>query len=187
MRQDRRRARDRVRMEREPNYRITARRDGTIRLAEWSPWLAAGGPLYTLLDARGRAGVGIADLTVVRDDDDLALEVIVDFRCGGDGAHRDALRDWAAHVGYRRIWFDGEVADLEPIAGGAAETRCTGCRARFVDAGAALWEFVRARGAFPTSCVLCGCDVAQWTPVRQIDEPADDPGTTKNARRQACR
>jgi hypothetical protein len=168
MRQDRRRARDRVRMERRPNYRITARRDGTIRLAEWSPWLAAGGPLYTLLDARGRAGVGIADLTV-------------------DGAHRDALRDWAAHVGYRRIWFDGEVADLEPIAGGAAETRCTGCRARFVDAGAALWEFVRARGAFPTSCVLCGCDVAQWTPVRQIDEPADDPGTTKNARRQACR
>jgi hypothetical protein len=39
------------------------------------PWLAGGGPLYTLLDARGRAGIGIADLTVIRDDEDLAVEV----------------------------------------------------------------------------------------------------------------
>jgi hypothetical protein len=174
-------------MDSEPDFRVTVRRDGTIRLAEWSPWLAAGGPLYTLLDARGRAGIAIADLTVVRGEDDLALEVIVDFRCGGERRHRDALREWAAHVGYRRVWFDGEVADLEPSPGGAAQTRCTACRARFVDAGAPLWEFVRARGAFPASCVLCGGDVPQWTPARQTSRPADDPDAEEKARRPACR
>ncbi len=174
-------------MDRRPDYRVTVRRDGTIRLADWSLWLAGGGPLHTLLDARGRAGIGIADLTVVRDEDGLPLELIVDFLCGGERAHRDALREWAAHVGYRRVWFDGEVVDVEPVSGGAAQTRCTGCRARFVDAGAPLWEFVRARGAFPTSCVLCGCDVPQWTPARQTGEPTDDPDATEKARRPACR
>ena len=37
------------------------------------PWLAASGPLHTLLACAGRAGIGIADLTVIRDDDDIAM------------------------------------------------------------------------------------------------------------------
>ena len=45
-----------------------------------------------------------------------------------------SLARWAAHVGYRRLWMDGEVLDVEPCSGGRAETRCTGCRVRFVDA-----------------------------------------------------
>ena len=66
-----------------PDFRVTVRRDGTVRLVDWGPWLAGGGPLHTLLDARGRAGVGIADLTVIRDNEDVAIEVVVDFRCAG--------------------------------------------------------------------------------------------------------
>jgi hypothetical protein len=171
-----------------PDFRAMVRRDGTIRLANWGPWLAAGGPLHTLLDARGRAGVAIADITVVRDEDLVAVEAIVAFRCGGgDPAQRQALRDWAARVDYRRMWFDGEIADLDPSPGGAAQTRCTGCRQRLIDADASFWDFVRRRGAFPTTCMLCGSDLPQWTPAPQTGRPASDPDATENVRKSACR
>jgi hypothetical protein len=134
-----------------------------MRVVQWAPWLAAAGPLYTLLEARARAGVAIADLTVILDDDGAAVELIVDFRCHGTPAHRDALCAWAARIGYRRVWLDGEVVELEPAPGGMAQTRCTGCRARLVDADASFWDFVRHHGAFPTACVLCGSDLPQWT------------------------
>ena len=155
-------------MDEEPDFRATIRREGTLRLTNWMPWLVAGGPLYTLLEARGRAGVAIADLTVIRDDNLVAVEVIVEFRCGGLDEHRVALRDWAAHVGYHRVWFDGEIVDLDPSPGGAAQTRCTGCRARLADDGPSFWGFVRRHGAFPTACMLCGSDLPQWTPVRHV-------------------
>ena len=45
-------------------------------------WLASSGPVYTLLAGRERAGVGIADLRVLRDDG-VAVELIVEFQCGG--------------------------------------------------------------------------------------------------------
>jgi hypothetical protein len=157
-------------MEREPpDFRATVPREGTLRLVDWGPWLAGGGPLHTLLDACGRAGVGIADLTVIRDDAGVAVELIAEFRCGGIPAHRDALRAWAAAVGYRRVWLEGDVEDLVPAPGGTAQTRCTGCRARFVDGEASFWDFVRRRGAFPTACVLCGSDLPQWSAPLQRD------------------
>jgi hypothetical protein len=175
-------------MDREdPDFRATVRQDGTIRLVNWAPWFAAGGPLHTMLDARGRAGVGIADLTIVRDDDFVAVELIVDFRCGGSHEHRQALREWAARIGYRRVWFDGEIADLDPSPGGAAQTHCTGCRARLVDADASFWEFVRHHGAFPMACVLCGSDLPQWTPVRQTRPRERDPEATETFGRDACK
>lgn len=175
-------------MDREPpDFRATVRHDGTVRLVDWGPWLAAGGPLHTLLHARGRAGVGIADLTVVRDDDEIAVELIVDFRCGGSPEHLEALRAWAGRVGYRRVWFDGEIADFDPAPGGAAQTRCTGCRARLIDSDVSFWDFVRHRGAFPTACVLCGSDLPQWTPVRQTRPGDRDTDATKTLRRPACK
>ena len=45
-----------------PDFRATIRRDGIVRLVDWGPWLTTGGPLNTLLQARGGAGVRIADL-----------------------------------------------------------------------------------------------------------------------------
>lgn len=170
-----------------PDFRATVRRDGTVRIVDWGPWLASGGPLYTLLCARGRAGVAIADLTVIRDDDNVAVEVVIEFRCGGTGEHREVLCDWAARVGYRRAWFDGEIRDLEPVPGGEAQTRCTGCRARLVDADASFWEFVRHHGAFPTACVLCGSDLPQWTPARQTGVSSCDQDASETLRRPACK
>jgi hypothetical protein len=170
-----------------PDFRVTLRRDGVVRLVDWVPWLTTGGPLHTLLDARGRAGVCIADLTVVRDDDGTATELVVDVRCGDRPAHRQALVDWAARVGYRRVWMDGEVIDVAPTPGGRAETRCSGCRVRLVDAGVPFWDFVRQRGAFPAACCLCGADLPQWTVARQTPAPDDDPASSPSPRRTTCR
>ena len=142
--------------------------------------------MFTLLEARARAGVVIADLTVIRNQENVAVELIVEFQGGAERVHRDALREWAARVGYRRVWFDGEVVEIEPDPGGAAQTRCTGCRARLVDANAVFWDFVRRRGAFPTACVLCGSDLPQWTPVRRKREDRD-PARARQASTRATR
>lgn len=156
-----------------PDFRITLLPDGSVRLVDWGLWLTSGGPLYTLLHARGRAGMGVADLTVLRDDDGAAVELIAEFRTGGGrGRHRAALLAWAATVGYRRVWLTGEVVELEPCPGGPAQTRCTGCQVRLVDDGACFWEFVRNQGAFPATCVLCGSDLPQWTSLAGRDPRA---------------
>ncbi|MFX8696334.1 hypothetical protein ABTM58_19810, partial [Acinetobacter baumannii] len=90
-----------------PDFRVTIRRDGVVRLANWMPWLTTNGPVYTMLHARGRAGVTIADLSVIHGEDGEAEEVIVDVLCEGLAWHREALLEWASFTGYRRIWLDG--------------------------------------------------------------------------------
>lgn len=148
-----------------PDFRATVRRSGSVRLVDWTPWLTTSGPLHTLFPSRGRAGVTIADLTVLRDEAGNASEMVVDFLCEGDAAHREVLRNWAAFAGYRRIWFDNEIVDLAPNPGECAQTQCSGCGVRLVDGKDQFWQYVRQRGVFPTSCPLCGSDLAQWSPV----------------------
>jgi hypothetical protein len=145
------------------------RRD-SVRAIDWTPWLAAGGPMAMLLAARGRAGVAIADLTVVRDGD-LAAEAIVRFLAGDGAAARAAITAWARDVGYRRLWLPGALVALPGPAEGRAETRCSGCAARFADEAPGFWAGVRAAGRFPAMCPLCGGDLPQWR-VRR-GEPAD--------------
>jgi hypothetical protein len=144
-----------------PDFRA-AIRPKSLRLVDWTPYLARSGPLQTLLHARGRAGIGIADLTVVRDEE-LADEVIVEFLAGDAAPHREALAGWAASVGYRRAWFADEVVELDPCPGGVATTTCSGCRARLTDADRGFWLSVRRAGRFPAVCPLCGCDLPQWS------------------------
>ena len=52
----------------EPDFRVIVQRSGTVRLVYWAPWLQSTGPAYTLMAARDRAGIAIADLRVVRDE-----------------------------------------------------------------------------------------------------------------------
>ena len=126
--------------------------------------------------ARDRAGVGLADLRVIRDDEGMASEVIVEFHSGGSDMHRAALCDWAAAVGYARVWFDGEVVELEPTAGGPVTTCCTGCGQRFVDGRSGrFWHTVRCSGFFPPACSLCGSDLPQWTPMHTTATNAARP------------
>ena len=151
-----------------PDYRLTVRR-GAVRAIDWTPWLAESGPMAMLLDARGRAGVAIADLTVVRDaDGDVAVEAIVRFVAGEAPAARTAIATWAGDVGYRRLWLPGELVELDGPREGRAETRCSGCAQRFTDSAPGFWAAVRAAGRFPSMCPLCGGDLPQWrvSPVR---------------------
>jgi hypothetical protein len=158
-----------------PDFRATVQRSGSVRLVPWAPWLRSTGPVYTLIAARERAGIAIADLTVVRDDEGVASEVIVEFHSGGSDMHRAALCDWACAVGYRRVWFGDEVVDLEPAPGGMVTTRCTGCGQRFVDGRSGhFWHTVRCSGYFPPVCSLCGADLPQWTPVRRVGGDGSD-------------
>jgi hypothetical protein len=55
----------------EPDFRATVQRSGAVRLAYWGPWLQSTGPAYTLLTRHDRAGVGVADLRVVRDEEGI--------------------------------------------------------------------------------------------------------------------
>jgi hypothetical protein len=166
----------------EPDFRAIVRRSGAVRLVHWGPWLESTGPAYTLMAARDRAGVAIADLRVVRDDEGIASEVIVAFHSGGSHMHRTALSDWACAVGYTRVWFDGEVVELEPGAGGPVTTRCSGCGQRFVDGRSGyFWHHVRHSGAFPTGCSLCGSDLPQWTQMPDSGGTAGEAPTPRRA------
>jgi hypothetical protein len=143
-----------------PDYRLTVRR-GAVRAIDWGPWLVSSGPMAMLLAARGRAGVAIADLTIVRDAD-VAAEAIVQFLTGDGPPARAAIATWARDVGYRRLWLPGDVLGLPGPAELTAETRCSGCAARFADGAPGFWAGVRASGRFPALCPLCGGDLPQW-------------------------
>jgi hypothetical protein len=164
-----------------PDFRATVKRSGAVRLVYWGPWLQLTGPAYTMLAGRDRAGIGVADLRVVRDDEGMATDVIVEFHSGGTVAHRTAILGWARDAGYGRVWFEREVADLEPAEHGLVGTRCTGCGERFVDGRSGhFWRHVRAAGVFPVACSLCGSDLPQWTPVhRKQGNRRTQPGKRK--------
>jgi hypothetical protein len=149
-----------------PDLRLTVRSDLVVRAVLWTPHLTSAGPLVTLLDARERAGVTIADVSLLHDDDgDPAGEAVVEIVCGGGAAAIGAITDWAALVGHRRLWLPHGVHDLEPVPRGRVETRCSGCRGRLVDGLPQFWEWVTRNGHFPTSCPLCGADLPQWRPA----------------------
>jgi hypothetical protein len=155
-----------------PDYRLTIRRD-TVLAIDWHPWLATGGPMATMLYDRGRAGVALADLTVLHEDE-LAAEAIVRFLTGDNVKARATLTRWAGEVGYRRLWLPGEVVELPGPAEALAETRCNGCAVRLYDDGPDFWDHVREAGRFPAACPLCGADLPQWR-VCQTSRAVDDP------------
>jgi hypothetical protein len=157
----------------DPDFRATIAGD-RVTLVAWhrglmGPW----GPCNTHLRARDRAGVGIADLTVIREPG-TALELIVKFLSGGHRADvRDALVGWAASLGYGRIWLPDEVVDLDDTqlaAGAVARTRCQACRTRWEDGDQDFWLSVRRWGVFPMACPLCGGDLPQWEVLCTSDD-----------------
>ncbi len=152
----------------DPTFRATIRK-GRVMLTAWANWLAAGGMWNGMLDARSRAAVAIADITVVGEDDS---EVMVRFL--NDGRAHDeavaALCDWAQCVGYRRIWIDDRVEvilDDEPAIIAKAEVRCPTCGSRWRDSTPEFWALVRKMGAFPKWCVICGWELPQWDVVSE--------------------
>ena len=169
----------------DPDFRLTVRR-GTVLAVDWRPWLVRTGPMTALLRDRERAGVGIADVTVVREGD-VATEAVVGFVAGNTPRARAAVERWARDVGYRRLWLPGEVIELDGPQEAPAATRCAGCAVRLHDAAPDFWSAVRSLGRFPSACPICGGDLPQWQ-VRQKepaphDQEADHPA---RPRRTPC-
>jgi hypothetical protein len=144
-----------------PDYRVTITKTRLV-VNDWAPWLATGGPMGPLLRQRGRAGVAFADLTVLRDRDELADELFVDLVVGDSEVARGRLLDWAGAVGYRRVWLPDTVVELDAPVGGVARVRCETCHARWEDDTEDFWTNVRQLGRFPSGCPLCGDTMPQW-------------------------
>ena len=149
----------------QPDYRATIAR-GRLTLVSWHPQLMSPwGPCNTHLRERDRAGIGIADLTVIREPG-TRLELIVKFLCGGHRADVcGSIVCWAATLGYGRVWFPDDVVDLDDVdipAEQPAVTRCQVCRSRWEDGDPEFWLTVRNWGSFPLACPLCGGDLPQW-------------------------
>ena len=160
-----------------PDFRATVV-GGRLTIVSWHPHLiGSGGPCNTHHRERDRNGIGIADLTVIREPN-AQLELIAKFLCGGHRAVvRDAIVGWAQSLGYRRVWLPDEVVDLDGAdASGAkgARTRCPTCRTRWEDDDLDFWLNVRRWGNFPLSCPLCGCDLPQWEIVHAQGEGPSD-------------
>lgn len=154
-----------------PDYRATITRT-RIFVTDWAPWLASGGPMGPVLRARSRAGVAIADLTVLRGEELLADELVVELVTGDYEATQARLVDWARMVGYRRVWLPDDVVELDAPVGGLARVRCDTCRARWEDDAEDFWTNVRRLGHFPTGCPLCGDTMPQW---EACEQPANAP------------
>ena len=145
-----------------------------------------GGPAGCLARAALPESVSIADLNVgiapdeeseeERDEDEPEAGVVeVDFFANDVPAARRVIKRWAAATGYSRVWFSDEVAELEPPARPDGEwgTTCPTCGLRITDSGPGLMSFVRAAGAFPMTCFVCGTFVPQWEPVRRRSDRED--------------
>ena len=153
-----------------PTWRATITRS-RLTLTNWAPFLITNGPLGNLFDGRRRAGVTIADLTVL-DEDEISVRY---WSEGGDREEaNEVLLTWAEDVGYKRCWLpDRIIAELRhvPERFSRATVRCPTCRARWSDGTPEFWATVRKSRVFPKWCPMCGCEMPQWT----VAEP--DPAT----------
>ena len=146
-----------------PTWRATIRR-GKLMLTAWAPFLITNGPVANLFADRDRAGVAIADLTILGDENDE-----VSVRYWASGANRDdadeVLATWAEDVGFRRLWLpDCTVVELQlrPERLDRASVNCPTCRSRWSDATPEFWLHVRESRMFPKWCPICGCELPQW-------------------------
>lgn len=149
----------------EPDFRATIVR-GRLTLVGWHRGLMRpGGPCAKHFRQRGRAGVVVADIRVLRDED--PWELVVEVLSGElDDDAREAIVDWAGVLGYGRVWLPDLVVEPEAdpsLLGGRAGARCPSCRSRWENDAWDFWQTVRGWGHFPLACPLCGTDLPQWT------------------------
>jgi hypothetical protein len=150
-----------------PDFRATSS-EREIVLVPWRPELIRRcGPSNELLRFRG-AGVVVADLTIIRDPGGYEL-IVSELAPPSDGKLGAALADWAASLGYRRIWCGGDLIELDrslDATGGAVRTRCRACRSEWWDDSPEFWSMSHALGVFPIWCPLCGGFLPQWSVAR---------------------
>jgi hypothetical protein len=149
----------------EPDFRAVLKK-GRLSLIPWSPNLVRRGGWGNGLPSvpRDRA---LADLTIIRNDEYRAQEVIVtELVVGADDRLRNAVISWAGLLGYERVWFAGELVAPDIARAGVTERAscvCPTCSARWSDDSPDFWIRARHYGVFPSWCGICGHPVPQWT------------------------
>lgn len=139
--------------------------NGDITLNPPLGGLIRGGPASMTL-AR-LEGVAIVDLRQAGEDDDELVATVPPNAPPPGAAARRVLADWAALVGYERLWLPDRVIDLDPPPPvGPASVRCPTCTSVWTDSSQAFWAKVRASGHFPGFCPACGGSLPEWRLVR---------------------
>lgn len=148
------------------------------------PGLIQGGPASMTLERLAGRAV-LVDLRTTGAGDDELVATVPANAPRIDRAARARLAEWAALVGYRRLWLPGEVVELDEGApvGRTATVRCPTCTSRWSDGSPRFWERVREMGHFPGYCCACGGVLPEWT-VEPEDGPAPLP---RSGRRAATR
>jgi hypothetical protein len=130
---------------------------GEIILNRWSRSLLSGGPERVGMRA---IEASLADLRLLGDE----LVVTPVPRAPWSAGAQSTLLEWAAMVGYRRVWLPDQVVDLgrvlAPLA--RAGVRCPTCGATWEDDTVVFWERVRRNGWFPGVCLACGGSLPEW-------------------------
>jgi hypothetical protein len=112
-------------------------------------------------------GVAIVDLRDAGEDDSELVATVPPNAPPLGAAGRRVLADWAALVGYRRLWLPDRVVELDPPPPvGTMSVRCPTCASVWADSSEAFWTMVRTNGHFPGYCPACGGSLPEWRPVR---------------------
>lgn len=167
-----------------PTWRATIRR-GKLMLTDWAPFLVGPGPLGSLLQGRERAGITIADLTL---HGGAADEVSVRYWVTGTGREEadQRLTDWAAAVGYKRIWLPDGLVGIEPDPSASKPRLSTAPRVGRAGATPPRSSgSPSTRAAFSRSGARCAAARCRSGPCRR--SPAVLPGLALEARAGAPR
>jgi hypothetical protein len=154
--------------------------DGEITLNPPLSGTITGGPAsmtFTRLQ-----GVAIVDLRFTGEDDDELVATVPPNAPRLGRAARRVLGDWAALVGYRRLWLPDSMVELEPPPPvGTASVRCPTCTSVWADDSPRFWTVLRESGHFPGFCPACGGSLPEWRLV-----PAAAPRGTAAGRRSGA-
>jgi hypothetical protein len=125
-----------------------------------------GGPasmMFARLD-----GVVLVDLRDAGEDDDELVATPPPNAPAIGRAARRVLTDWAALVGYRRLWLPDAVVDLDPPPPvGIATVRCPTCASGWADSSESFWAMVRRNRHFPGYCPACGGSLPEWSRAKR--------------------
>lgn len=171
-----------------PDYRCVFR-DGKISLVAWTTYMPRRlGPMSRLFQDLDTGAV-IADFTIIRDGGEHELVVAI-LTTVNDDSFRDAVVRFCERLGYRRLWMESEMIDLDPSAAAAwnavARTQCSACGAEWYDSTFAFWAAARESGITPPRCALCFSPMPQWS----TDEPSLEAAAVRSGAsraHEACR
>lgn len=149
---------------------------GRLMLLAHGDALAEAGPILTMLGQReADERPVIADLADSRNAADpygrweLTVRVLSPDGLGAEA--EGAILDWAANVGYGRVWLPDRVEqiDIRRPFHRLAQVECGNCGQVWRNSGRKFWQKVHRLRCFPPFCLLCGGDLPAWEVDRRAE------------------